>query len=178
MPKKVLFSGQNLSLSEAVLHHSDVAGGLNLFFSPVAPSYAVRFTGYRPDEVRAELDDRLAELDHTTTMNLLAAVEASFRVDYLHRCYQNKKDPISRQFSELHREKGSRASLEDDIFEVWKTHTTGGGPIISELRGAFRFRHWLAHGRYWRPKLGRKYDYLSVYPLTLKALASFPLMAP
>lgn len=37
--------------------------------------------------------------------------------------------------------------------------------LLGELAGAFRYRHWLAHGRYWQPKLGRKYDYLSVFGL-------------
>ena len=30
---------------------------------------------------------------------------------------------------------------------------------------AFKYRHWLAHGRYWEPKLGRIYDYYSLYDL-------------
>ena len=63
---------------------------------------------------------RLAELDRNTTMSLLAAVEAAFRIDYLQRCYQRKRIDVSRQFLEIYKEKESRASLEDDIFEVWK----------------------------------------------------------
>jgi hypothetical protein len=178
MAKKVSFSGENLSISDAALHHNDTDGALTLFFSAVSPSYPVRFAGYKPEEVREELGNRLAELDRNTTMSLLAAVEAAFRIDYLQRCYQRKKDEVSRRFLEIHREKGSRASLEDEIFEVWKSNTPGSNKLISELRGAFKFRHWMAHGRYWTPKLGQKYDYLSIYPLALQALTSFPLMAP
>lgn len=37
--------------------------------------------------------------------------------------------------------------------------------FISELITAFKYRHWLAHGRYWEPKLGRIYDYYSLYDL-------------
>jgi len=110
-------------------------------------------------------------------MSLLAAVEAAFRIDYLQRCYQKKKDDVSRQFWDIYKEKDTRASLEDDIFEVWKNATSGSSKLIAELRGAFKFRHWLAHGRYWTPKLGQRYDYLSVYPLVLQALSSLPLMA-
>ena len=178
MAKKVSFSGKNLSLADAALHHNDTDGALTLFFSTASPSYPVRFAGYKPDEVREELGDRLIELDHNTTMSLLAAVEAAFRIDYLQRCYQKKKDGVSRQFWEIYKVRETRASLEDDIFEVWKNNTSGNTKLISELRGAFKFRHWMAHGRYWTPKLGQKYDYLSVYPLALQALSSFPLMAP
>jgi hypothetical protein len=85
---------------------------------------------------------------------------------------------VSRQFWEIYKEKETRASLEDDIFEVWKNNTTGSTKLIGDLRGAFKFRHWMAHGRYWTPKLSQKYDYLSVYPLALQALSGFPLMAP
>jgi hypothetical protein len=177
MAKKVSFSGEHLSLADAALHHNDIDGALTLYFSTASPSYQVRFAGYKPDEVREELGGRLAELDRTTTMTLLAAVEAAFRIDYLQRCYKKKRDSVSRQFWEIYKEKKTRASLEDEIFEVWKANTTGSTKVIGELRGAFQFRHWMAHGRYWMPKLGQKYDYLSVYSLALEALSSFPLMA-
>jgi hypothetical protein len=177
MAKRVSFSGENLSLAEAALHHNDTAGALTLFFSAASPLYPGRFVGYKLDEVRDELGDRLAELDRNTTMSLLSAVEAAFRIDYLQRCYQKKKDDVSRQFWDIYKEKDTRASLEDDIFEVWKNATSGSSKLIAELRGAFKFRHWLAHGRYWTPKLGQRYDYLSVYPLVLQALSSLPLMA-
>ncbi|MFZ1108414.1 MAG: hypothetical protein WAN43_08725 [Rhodomicrobium sp.] len=178
MAKKVSFSGENLSLADVALHYNDTNGALTLFFSTASPSYEVRFLGDKPDEVREELGNRLTELDRNTTMTLLAAVEAAFRIDYLQRCYQRKKDEVSRQFREIYKEKGPRASLEDEIFEVWKSNTIGSNKLISELRGAFKFRHWMAHGRYWTPKLGQKYDYLSIYPLALQALSSFPLMLP
>lgn len=177
MAKKVAFSGKTLDLAEAALHHNDTEGALTLFFSAVSPSYPVRFAGYKPHEVRDELGDRMAELNCNTTMNLLAAVEAAFRIDYLQRCYQKKRDDVSRQFREIYKEKETRASLEDEIFEVWKNNTTGSTKLIGDLRGAFRFRHWMAHGRYWMPKFGQKYDYLSVYPLASQALTSFPLLS-
>ena len=178
MAKRVSFSGDNLSIPEAGLHHNDMDGALRLFFSTASPFFPIRFAGYKPNEVRNELGYRLAELDRNTTMSLLAAVEAAFRIDYLQRCYQRRKDDVSRQFLELYREKGLHASLEDEVLEIWKNNTTGSSRLIGDLRGAFKFRHWMAHGRYWAPKLGRKYDYVSVYPLALQAVSSFPLMAP
>ena len=55
---------------------------------------------------------------------------------------------------------------------------THGAKLIGDLRGAFRFRHWLAHGRYWNPKLGQKYDFVSVYSLAANVLGDFPLFRP
>jgi len=46
--------------------------------------------------------------------------------------------------------------------------------LIGELKGAFRFRHWLAHGRYFQP--GRKYDYRGLYVLAINVLTNFPLV--
>lgn len=66
---------------------------------------------------------------------------------------------------EIYQMKGSRASLEDDILRLWKEDFPEYKRLISEVITAFKYRHWLAHGRYWEPKLGRIYDYYSLYDL-------------
>jgi hypothetical protein len=48
--------------------------------------------------------------------------------------------------------------------------------LIDDLIGAFGYRNWLAHGRYWIPKLGRKYDYESVYKPAEDILGNFPFV--
>jgi hypothetical protein len=83
-------------------------------------------------------------------------------------------DPVSRAFREIYQAKQQHASLEDEIFEDWLDNSFGARSIIGELRGAFRFRHWLAHGRYWTPKLGRRYDFDDVFALADRTLRSFP----
>ena len=113
------------------------------------------------DEIDTLKISYLKELDYSASLKLLTSIEASFRIDFGERVYTRKRDPFSRALRELHKTKGNKASLEDDIFETWKMHTDYGR-IISELKGAFKFRHWLAHGRYWTPKLGRSYDYFDV----------------
>jgi hypothetical protein len=47
--------------------------------------------------------------------------------------------------------------------------------LIGELRSAFKFRNWLAHGRYWTPKLGRNYDFESLYLLADAVFSPLPL---
>jgi hypothetical protein len=108
---------------------------------------------------------------------LLSALEAAFRIDYLQRSYQRKKDKLSKTFRNLHQQKGSRASLEENILSVWKEHTSVPANLIGDLRGVFKYRHWLAHGRYWTPKLGQKYDYDSIYELAEIVFKSFPFMS-
>jgi hypothetical protein len=43
------------------------------------------------------------------------------------------------------------------------------------LKAAFLYRHWLAHGRYWKPKLGRVHDFDSLYLLAQTVMARLPL---
>jgi hypothetical protein len=105
-------------------------------------------------------------------------MEAIFRIDYEQRCYLKKKDPLSRAFRDLHKHRRSNVSLEEEIFDLWKEYTNGAKQLISELKGAFKYRHWLAHGRYWTPKLGRKYDFVSLYALATNVLSSLPLLGP
>jgi len=52
------------------------------------------------------------------------------------------------------------------IFKEWIDAENGSySKLINALQGAFKYRHWLAHGRYWVPKYGQKYDFDSVYVL-------------
>ena len=178
MPSRLTFSNRNVDIQEYAFHHNDVEKSLRLYFSAEATSFGVRFTSYTLAEVSDELGERLSELDMTSALTVLTAVEAAFRIDYLQRCYCKKKDPISRAFRELHKQKQATVSLENEIFDVWKTHTTGSARIIGDLRGAFKFRHWLAHGRYWVPQLGQKYDYVTIYTLATTVLNNFPLCCP
>lgn len=164
-----------LELNEIVAQHADVVASLRLYFSQASAEYSRRFAAYKESEVTSELEIRLNEHELITTFSILSSLEAAFRIDYLQRCYRKKKDPLSRGFRELHRRKGSRVSLEDEILNSWKCCSSAPDKLIGDLKGAFKFRHWLAHGRYWEPKLGQKYDYESVYVLAVTVFSSFPL---
>jgi hypothetical protein len=174
MASRVSFSGDHPVLPEIAAHHQDLESSLTLYFSVSSPSYLVRFDGYVTSEVSDELGERLGEVNLTSSLTVLASVEAVFRIDYLKRCYRKGKDPVSRAFRDIYKEKRQHASLEDEILEAWINNSSGARSIIGELRGAFRFRHWLAHGRYWTPKFGRRYDFNDVFALADLTLRSFP----
>jgi hypothetical protein len=169
-------SGLNLSLADIAKHHTDLEKALRLYFSEDAPTFEIRFFGYSLTEVKHELNERLTELEMTSSLTILSAVEAAFRIDYIQRYDEKKKDPISKKLRTLYKIKQAKASLDEDIFEIWKEHITGGSPLIADLRGAFKLRHWLAHGRYWTRKFGRTYDYFTVYSIAERTLNSFPLL--
>lgn len=123
------------------------------------------------------------ENDRQTTFNILCWLEGAFRLDYFHRINERKKDSVSTTMKDVYNRRGDRPRLRDDIFEAWKQHPEilHGYPgatmarIISELKGAFRYRDWFAHGRYWEPRLGRMYDYDTVLQLAELVSERFPL---
>lgn len=174
MDSRVLFSGQHLQLTQIALHHSDVEHALKVYFNPAASQYSIRFAGYLSSEVQTELFTRLSEAEKASILTILSSLEATFRIDYLQRCYLKKKDRLSRAFREIHQRHASRANLDEEILGAWALHSSVLSTLIGDIRGAFKYRHWLAHGRYWVPKLGRKYDYDSVYLLAQRVHAVFP----
>ncbi len=175
MPSRVTFSGLNIGVAEIAGHHQDLESSLRLYFSVASPTFTVRFTGYSSTEVIEELVDRLDEAELTSSLAVLASLEAAFRIDYLQRCYRRGKDPVSRAFRKIYVAKQQWASLDHDIFETWRNAATVlPRSVIGDLRAAFRFRHWLAHGRYWTPKFGRLYNFDDVFTLADTVLHSFP----
>jgi hypothetical protein len=169
MPVPRVALDSNLTLEELAGYHREVVGSLRLYFSRADPTVAMQFPNRSQDEV---LKARLGESDLRSALALLIGIEARFRVDFNSRCRKRLKDDLSRYFREVEK-RGDRVRLDEDIIEGWKSHTNASPSAISELRGAFNFRHRLAHGRYWSPKLGRKYDFDSVRTLA-EAIERFP----
>lgn len=132
----------------------------------------MRFASDLPSEVETKLADRLGETDMRSALAIMARVEAAFRIDYQRRCEKKKPDPVSIKFRALFKARDRNVRLEE-IWEVWHQCHPSTGPLISQLRSVFQFRHWLAHGRYW--KVGRKYDFQTIYQLVDGVLASFPM---
>jgi hypothetical protein len=173
--KRPGLSGQHPTIEEIARYRNDLEASLRLYFSDVHIGFATRFRGYTDVEIASELAGRLLEVNTSTALTLLTALEAAFRIDYLERARRRKKDALSRAFRQLYGKKELRASLEDEILEAWKIHWNVPRQIIGDLRGAFKFRHWLAHGRYWIAKHGRDYDFASVFALAKRTLSTFPL---
>jgi hypothetical protein len=159
---------------EVAEYHVDVVASLKVF-SKTSPSFiSTRYFGRPLGDVLAA---RIEETDLRSAFFVLTALEAAFRVDYLYRCRKKEKDPVARAFRLIYKDREENVSLDEDIFEIWKDNSSAPGPrLIGELRGAFNFRHYLAHGRYWEPKLGKKYDFNFMYSLADDVLNTFPLL--
>lgn len=127
------------------------------------------------NEISDLFDRYVAELDKAASLTIVAATEAALRVDFNNRVAQRLKDGASRKFREIRRSRGSRVRLDEDILEAWGEHLRPAKQAISDFRGVLRFRDWLAHGRYWVPKLGRDYQSADVYVASTNLVLALPL---
>jgi len=128
---------------------------------------AARFSGMSTQEVDAWFEGMLEEADAQASLFLIAAAEAALRVDSLRRVYEKKQDEISKAFRKVYKKKRDhrKVRLDEDILETWVQKVPQSKMHVGNLRGAFNYRHWLAHGRYWVPKLGMKYDAAGVFKI-------------
>lgn len=168
MARTPAFSGESLSFEQVYKHHSDLEAALIEYYVAGKP----KFIGYTLSEVKIELETRKLELDRTSSFSCLSSIEAAIRMDYLKRCHGKRKDELSLKFRDLFRIKGESVSLEEDILEIWKQEAATKA-LASEIKAALKYRHWLAHGRYWVPKLGKKYDFTGIYNLTILIKSRF-----
>lgn len=178
MIKRVIFSKSHRNYDEIGENYDVFVNSMDLYYSHSNPAFVTLFQYNTHEEIAKKKEAHLEEIDASLAFTLLASIEASFRIDYLQRCYRKKKDPLSRNFRELHRTKGSRVLLKDEILDGWKEHSNVSPSLLGDIKGAFNYRHWLAHGRYWKPKYGRGYDFLSIFDLALKVDEIFPFEKP
>lgn len=184
MDKRVSFSGQDLELDEIVETYDVLYKSLVNYRDVLLLSMKTRttdipeqFLGYTIDELVRYFAGQVAELDRTMCLNVIAATEAKLRKDYLQRGYNRPSDPQSRVLRAVYSVKGNRASLEEDILEAWKQAEPSARGAIGELKSVLGLRHWLAHGRYWVQKLGRNYDFFSVFAVCQTLQTKLPLLS-
>lgn len=163
MAKKVSFSDENLDIEEIAYYKQDLEKAIRLYYQSY--NKYEKFYNYSNEELNKEKDSRLKELELNAIFMLLSSIEALFRIDFNVRVNHKLKDNLSKEFRNIYKNKKNKVSLEDDILNIWQTHFAEVKLIISEYKSALKYRHWLAHGRYWEPKLGRKYDFDSIYIL-------------
>jgi hypothetical protein len=177
MVKRVTFVSKRNKLTDIHNHYVDCEAALKHYLNLNTIDDTDRYFGMSEIELRELRELRVGELNSTSSFSLLAEIEALFRVDYLYRNYEKLKDPISREMRALYSVKDVRAALVEDIISTWQVNTIGSSKLFEDLKGALKYRHWLAHGRYWAPKMARqRYDYRSIYELTEQVNESLPLV--
>ena len=140
------------------------------------------------DRTQVELDEYFAalheDLARMASLDILAAAEAALCVDFRRRVETRKpKGPLTRIYREawgrIRRRRRPRPRLEEDILEAIGAAIRDRDTRVAlgEFKGALRYRHWLAHGCYWNPRLGRDYDPQTVYDISYQLLNALGLLA-
>jgi hypothetical protein len=120
-----------------------------------------RFIGYTADEVADHFRRQRRELEFQASLLLFTAAEGVLQADW-----PSRRDDLGRALQkEARRRPTGRLEMEADLLEAWESHAPELKKYIGPFKGALRFRHWLAHGRYWTPKLGEHYDPETVFRL-------------
>ena len=130
----------------------------------------IRSTGEPPDELDAVLlgktdidlaiwfREQVAETDVLARFALLSAVEGLFMTSFDVRCSARLKDDLSVAFRALAakaRASKRRVDLHPDVLDAWARALPEAKGAVGLLRGHFKYRHWVAHGRYWSQNLAR-----------------------
>lgn len=178
--KKTAFSNAHSEIGDVEEYYTDSETSLNTFYridlsSSVIPA---KFVGYTKAQIDEELKARKETLDRMCSLEVLAAIEAKLRIDYIIRGQNKLKDGLSKKLREIYDTKENRASLVDDILLTWKAQFPEHKERLDDLGKALDYRNWLAHGRYWLPKRTPhiyKYDYLSIYSLAYEILTNMTL---
>jgi hypothetical protein len=133
------------------------------------------FFGMTREDVDNYFEEHKRELDFLVCFDIISALEACLRLDYLCRVYERLKDPVSRKFRALYRQSGPRVRLSEDILDAWSEEYPSCKSVIGQFRGALHLRDWLAHGRYWAPKkIGRQYTPEDVFDIADQLFESLP----
>lgn len=154
-------------------------------------NYASDFQHMTQEEVVREAEQLKAELEKETMFSFLACIEALLRIDYIIRLEKKDKAPLScffrnsfKQSKEL--KKRSRKTLEskkrntastsvinekyrvdlcDVIIKGWREFFPEEKTCLNLLNDAFKYRNWIAHGRYNHFEDERKYDFMMILSL-------------
>jgi len=175
-------SGEELSLIRIWEWYEETEQAINLYQQEVINGLifdkrvSETFSGMTRKEVKQYFSAHKKELEQVVSLDIIAATEASLRIDYLRRALRGKikKNKIDKKFQELYHQKGTRVSLRDEILETWKEVHPNCTDAIGDFRGALNVRDWLAHGRYWTPRFGRKYNAILVFNISKKLFDIFP----
>ena len=127
------------------------------------------YAGWTKSDLETSKKQFIIELDYNCSLNILASIEADFRDDYRIRANSKKLNNwLCVELNKIYKDKKEKASLEECILDTWKEYYKNDKDkkdFLSDLKGAFKFRHWLAHGRYWDFCNKNRYDYLTIYTL-------------
>jgi len=124
-------------------------------------------------ELREEFASARKQLGYAAKFLLLTSVEALLRLTFDQLSKRERKPAIAHRFRRIRRERGDKVRLEEDILNTWIEVYPQTAQSIRVFKGVMPLRNWLAHGRYWNPKVGRAINSVrDVYDIASEMLIS------
>lgn len=149
-------SGLNLEQTDIYRNRDVIERSLLLSYSTANPNFSSDFIGMSITEVEKQRDELLLENDLTHLLLLLTSIEASLYLDAGRRIQKKGKDQYSTAIITIYRKYGRdqrKIKLQDDIIQTRKkVDASSLKGSYDSIYQAFGYRHWLAHGRYWKFK--------------------------
>lgn len=178
---KFNFSEHSGSIEQLEEYYNSMSELINRKYnSELNPSYEMDFLFLKPEEVSKKAEKLRKELMFEGNLAILSYVESVFRVDAIMRCQAKmKKDVLFKSFNKEVKTQGGRKVYHyiricETILEGWKNIHIEHGDLLNNLKQAFEYRNWLAHGRYWTYKESiDKYSFEYVLHLAKSTIASF-----
>lgn len=154
-------SGLHIDIDYVVHKKIALERAVFLRYSTKNPDYYADFVGFSEQEIEQERNNIIKENDTTHCLLLLTAIEAIIRLDADQKYCEKKKDPLSRDIKSIYdRTKGERIKLDDDLINARMNNDHAKiKKNYTYLKNCFKYRHWLAHGRYWDPKKTPNFDF-------------------
>ena len=121
-----------------------------------------------PEEVRKEADEIRNELSHTCSFYAMAYVESLFRIDSFVRVKHKCKGDVTPLIKKMVQSKEKLSLVRfEDLLDAWEATHADERELFREVKQAFQFRHWMAHGRYWKPNdnIDKHFDFEDIYSL-------------
>jgi hypothetical protein len=144
------------SLEDIGLYDEDAKASLRHYFNSILEGEVIPESKkfLTEDEIKELLNRRLDETDARSSLILLTFIESQFRLHYKRKSKTQReiRAELKRKHGSSHQKKIARPSLEDDLIEAWKKVLPGESVFLGDLKTAFKYRHWLAHGRYFTLK--------------------------
>lgn len=146
--------------------------GLLLYYSTKNPDYSSIFIGMTDREVYDLRSENIDENELISSFSLITIIESYFRIDYFLRYEYKKKDSLSKDLIKIYNRKKNRVNLEEEILKTWYSNGEITKSLYDKIKDLLKFRHWVAHGRYWKRKsIHNKYEISLVYNSLLEIIA-------
>jgi hypothetical protein len=114
-----------------------------------------RYRDQSIEELRQQFASARKHLRYAAMLHLLTTTEALLRLGFEDLSRRKTKPAIFRRFRQIERDRREKIRLEEDILDTWIEVYPETARSIREFKRVLPLRDWLAHGRYWNPKIGR-----------------------